>query len=314
MKLAVHPLQSLAWAEFRQKTGVKVISLANWHLTVHHLPFLPWTIIYFPKGLFLDEKMLEALKRLGQEQKALLVKLEPNVKYDPKIEKFLLAHGCKKGQPLFTKYTFQIDLTKSEEELLAGMKSKTRYNIRLAGRRGVKVSKDNSNQAFETYLKLTAETTKRQGFFAHTPSYHRKMWETMHQAGIAHLFKASYQNQILATYIFFVYDQVLYYPYGASTRTHREVMAPYLIFWEAIKFGKKLGCHTFDMWGSLGPNPDPKDPWYGFHRFKEGFGGELVEFLGTYDLVINPFLYPLYNLANTLRWQLLHLKNRIFYR
>lgn len=309
--MSIHPLQSPAWTEFRRRTGVKTIRIKNYRLTVHPLPKLPYTIIYFPKGPAPDEKMLDSLKELGQKERAILIKLEPNARYNQELEKFLLAHGCGKGRPLFTKYTFQLDLNKSENELLAGMKSKTRYNIRLAQRRGVKVEEDDSEKAFETYLKLTTETTQRQGFFAHTPTYHRQMWQTMRQAKIAHLFKASLGNQILATYIFFVYDGILYYPYGASTREHREVMAPYLIFWEAIKFGKKLGCQIFDMWGSLGPNPDTKNPWYGFHRFKEGFGGQLVEFIGTYDLVINSVLYPLYNFANTLRWIFLRLKSSI---
>ncbi|MCJ7804231.1 peptidoglycan bridge formation glycyltransferase FemA/FemB family protein, partial [Patescibacteria group bacterium] len=133
----------------------------------------------------------------------------------------------------------------------------------------------------------------------------------MSKSGIAHLFLAKYQNQVLATYIFFVFNKVLYYPYGASTREYRETMPTYALFWEAIKFGQKMGCQLFDMWGSPGPNPSPRDPWYGFHQFKEGFGGELVKFIGTYDLVINPSLYFLFNLANNLRWKLLHLKPTI---
>ncbi len=77
------------------------------------------------------------------------------------------------------------------------------------------------------------------------------------------------------------------------------------MMWEVIKFGKKLGLKTFDMWGALGENPDSKDPWYGFHRFKEGYGGKLVEFVGSYDLVIQPFLYQLYKVLDIFRWKLL---------
>ena len=86
-------------------------------------------------------------------------------------------------------------------------------------------------------------------------------------------------------------------------------MASNLMMWEAIRFGKKNGAKMFDMWGALGPNPNPKDPWYGFHRFKEGYGAKLTESIGTYDLVINPYLYPLYNLADRLRWVFLKLKS-----
>lgn len=317
---AVHPLQSWEWGEFRQKTGVKVIRLGafekqkllrSFQMTVHPLPLIGRNIIYFPKGPLPDNPLLEALTKVGHENNAILVKMEPNVLANQDIKNFLLGNGCQEGRPLFPKHTFVLDLTKTEEELLAGMKPKTRYNIRLGQKHGVVVAEDNSPQAFEAYLKLTTETTQRQGFYSHTPEYHRKMWETLGPAGIAHLFTATYQGQILATYLLFVFNQVLYYPYGASTREHREVMPTYALFWEAIKFGQRMGCQKFDMWGALGPNPDPNDPWIGFHRFKEGFGANLTEFAGTYDLVINPSLYTLYNLANDWRWKFLRLTSRL---
>ena len=193
------------------------------------------------------------------------------------------------------------------------MHSKTRYNIRVAQKRGVEIMEDNSDKAFKNYLKLMEETTKRQKYYAHDEGYHRLMWETLGMRQVtrntkqdntlrAHLLVARYKNVPLVTWIVFRFNGVLYYPYGASSSEYREVMASNLMMWEAIKFGKKMGCHTFDMWGSLGSNPDPKDPWYGFHRFKEGYGGELIEFVGSYDLVLNPFMYRLYNLAHRARW------------
>jgi len=329
-KVAIHPLQSWEWGEFRIATGRKAIRLgvfdgqelkASFQLTVHPLPYLPYNLLYFPKGPMPDEAMLEALQKLGHQEKAVLVKLEPNVggpiaeidkatKFQS-VKEFLQKNGCRPGRPLFTKYTFQLDLTKTEDQLLAAMKSKTRYNIRLAQRHGVKVTEDNSPSAFETYLKLTVETTKRQRFYAHTLDYHRKMWQTLQPAGIAHLLVAKYKNEPLVTWVLFTFNNVLYYPYGASTREYQSVMPSYAMLWEAIKFGQKKGCKTFDLWGTPGPKPDPKDPWLGFHRFKEGSGAQLVEFVGTWDLVINPYLYQLYNLAEYCRWKLLRLKARL---
>lgn len=328
-KVVSHPIQSWEWGEFRKSTGVRAVRLGvfdrkelknGYQVTIHSLPKVPYTLIYFPKGPMPDKVMLEALKKLGRQQKAILIKLEPNIGHPchqqelnahQTIENFLLNNGCQPGQPLFTKWTFQIGLEKTEEELLAEMKSKTRYNIKIAQKYQIEIVEDNSKKAFETYLKLTTETTKRQGFYAHTPEYHRKMWEILQPAGIAHLFLAKYKKRVLVAWILFVFNQILYYPYGASTRENQEVMASYAMMWEAMKFGKKMKCKTFDLWGSLGPNPDPDDPWFGFHRFKEGFGGQLIEFIGTYDLVINPQLYPFYNLANSLRWKFLRLKARI---
>ena len=315
--MAVHPLQSWEWGEFRKKTGLKVIRLgvfdnkkllSSFQLTVHPIPKTNFSVLYFPRGPKPDKLMMSALRKIGEQEKAIFIKMEPNVKKDAKISQFLLENDCKEGKPLFTKYSFQLNLEKTEEELLVKMKPKTRYNIRIAQKHNVKVFEDNSPETFEKYLQLTEETTKRQKFYAHSANYHRQMWSVMQPAGIAHLFQAQYQNKTLVTDMFFIFNRTLYYPYGASTRESKEVMAPYALFWEVIKFGQKTGCHLFDMWGSPGPNPDIKDPYYGFHRFKEGFGGELVEFIGTYDLVLNPPLYSLYNFANKIRWKFLRLK------
>jgi len=125
------------------------------------------------------------------------------------------------------------------------------------------------------------------------------------------VFTAVYEEKVLVSWIMFVFNGVLYYPYGASRSIHRDVMASNLMMWEMIRFGKQQGCKSFDMWGSLGPEPNEKDPWFGFHRFKKGFGGELVEFLGTYDLVTNPPLYPIYRIVEDLRWKALRLKARL---
>ena len=234
-----------------------------------------------------------------------------NQKNFDQIKKFLLANGCQPGRPLFTRHTLRIDLTKTEEKILARMKEKTRYNLRLAQKRGVEVVEDNSSEAFETYLKLLRETTQRQGFYAHTSQYHRKMWAALKKAGIARLLLAKYKGKVLAAWILFVFKKTLYYPYGASSREHRQVMPAYAMMWAAIQFGKKTGCETFDLWGSLGPNPNPQDPWFGFHRFKTGFGPDLIEFIGTYDLVVNSQIYPLIRRLEDWRWQWLRFRARL---
>jgi len=133
------------------------------------------------------------------------------------------------------------------------------------------------------------------------------MWQTMIVNGGGHLLKAIYEGKTLTTWVLFELNDVLYYPYGASSNQNKEVMASNLMMWETIKLGKKHGCKMFDMWGSMGPEPDRSDPWYGFHRFKQGYGGELTEFVGTYDLVVNRTLYKIYILVDKLRWIVLKL-------
>ena len=297
----LHPLQSWEWGEFRQQMGIDVVRIENWQLTFHAIPYTPWTVGYFPKGPLPNRQMIDTLTKLGKEKHAVYIQLEP----DATTGSVPLPAS---HHPMFTTYTFILDLTKSESELMASMHSKTRYNIKVAQKHGVQIQEDNSDEAFTQYQRLSAETTDRQGFYAHSPRYHRTMWETLKKTNIAHLFTATLNGETLAAWVLFSWNKTIYYPYGASSRNHREAMAPQLLLWEIVKWGKKQGYTSFDLWGAIGPDPDPKDPWYGFHRFKEGFHPTLVKFVGSYDLIISPVLYRLYKTADAIRWSILNRK------
>lgn len=312
--VARHPLQSWPWGEFRKKTEVQVSRLIQetdlkvlevFQITWHKIPKTKRFIGYCPKSAIPDEETLGEIQKIASQKKAILVKFEPNERAEEKTRRKIAGLSEKfnwvEGRPLFTRYSFQLDISKSEEELLKQMHPKTRYNLRLAEKRGVKIVEDNSEKGFEEYWRLMEETTRRQGFFAHTKKYHQKMWQEMRSSGMGHLFKGVFRGEVLTTWIVFELNGVWYYPYGASSDKHREVMASNLMMWEVIKFGKKQGGRWFDLWGSLGPEPDRTDPWYGFHRFKQGYGAELVEFVGSYDLVVAPAEYRLYQLAEKLR-------------
>ncbi len=320
---STHPLQSAQWAEFRKKTGVTVVEIDGLYMTIHKIPKSPWNIGYVPKGPMPTRKMIDELKKAGKEYSCIFIQLEPNAVVDknsvPTQSGQISNLGLRpSAHPLFTKYNFQLDLTPDEETLLKNMHPKTRYNIRIAEKHGVIVTEDDSAEAFEKYLNISHETTNRQGFYAHTDSYHRLMWETLknHKSQItnpndrltAYLLKAVFEKKTLVTWILFTYQDALYYPYGASSSENREVMASNAMMWEAIKFGKKLGLKNFDMWGALGESPDPKDSWFGFHRFKQGYGPRHIEYIGSFDLVIYPLLYPAYVFADKLRWMILKLK------
>ena len=322
-----HPIQSYEWGEFRKQTGVKVERLGFFDqgklqkaltVTFHHLPIFNRPVGYFPRGFDPDADQLAALQQLADKHRALYIKLEPNTTKpldqnlpDNPVYQILSQYPIEMGRALFTRYTFQLDLTPSEDQLLASMTSKTRYNTRLAAKKGVTVFEDSTDRGLEDYLTVLQETTNRQGFYAHSPDYFRKMWQELKDSGIVHIFKASYENQVLVAWIVFTFHNILYYPYGASTSQHRELMASNLMMWEVIKFGKHQGCTLFDMWGALGPNPDRRDPWYGFHRFKKGYGGELTEYLGSFDLVNDQASYKIYKVAEKWRWRWLRLKKTL---
>ncbi len=308
---ALHPLQSWQWGEFRKKTGVEVYRFAEFNentlnnvyqLTLHKIPKTPFLVGYVPKSQFPSNELLTFLKSYFKDKNVIFIKFEPNVEKNEINNKLKLS-----PRPLFTKYTFQIDLTKTEEELLSQMKSKTRYNVRLAQKKGVRVIEDNSEKSFETYLRLQKETTRRQKFYAHNENYHRLLWKTLKPSGVAHILNAKFNGETLVSWMVFLFNDVLYYPYGGSSDHYRNLMPSNLMLWGVALWGKKNGAKLFDLWGALGPNPDPSDPWIGFHKFKEGYGGRLVEFIGSYDFILNQPLYYVYNIVDSIRWKILNL-------
>ncbi|MFH1244629.1 MAG: peptidoglycan bridge formation glycyltransferase FemA/FemB family protein [bacterium] len=305
-----HPLQSWEWGEFRKLTGVRVVREGGIQVTIHKIPHTSWNIGYCPKTGVINGEMVQTLQQIAKENACIMIKCEPKIEVTQSHSDTVTLQklGFVAGRPLFTKYNFVLDVSPSETELLANFKPKTRYNIRVAEKHGVRVEIDNSSEAFAKYLELTEETTKRQGFYAHGRDYHQKMWKVLCKAEIAHLLVAKYQGQIITTWVLFKYGDTLYYPYGASTREHREVMANNLVMWEAIKLAKKWKLKYLDMWGALGPDPDPNDPWYGFHTFKSGYGARHVEYIGTWDYVAKPVLYKIYRIVERLRWWWLRYK------
>lgn len=322
-KLATHPLQSYEWGEFRKATGIKVIRKGlfqnnqlqeAFQLTIHPIAPTPYSIGYLPKGILPTSSLIEELRKLGKENNCISIQLEPNLLTSPASQTSFIQLGLiPAAHPLFTQHTLILDLTKSEEELLKNMHQKARYNIRVAQKHAVSVQETNTPEGFETFWRLTQETTSRQQFFAHTKKYHLTQWQTLphtfHSNKLSsHLLITSYQNMPLTAWVVFVFHDTLYYPYGASSQNHRETMHSTLMMWEAIRFGKKHGLKIFDLWGAAAPNTPSSDPWFGFTQFKERFGPTRIAFVGSYDLVINPLLYQGYKIADKLRWFVLKIK------
>ena len=305
-RLVTHVIQSWEWGEFRKKLGIPLLRYGLYtngklskafQLTLHKIPFTNQYVGYLPKGPAPDKQLAQALKKIGQVHNCAFIKIEPNIQIDN--GQLTIDNSFKKSpKPLFTKYNFVLDLTKSEEELLKNMHPKTRYNIRVAQKHGVKVEERVDDEAFEIYLKLYFETARRQGYHGHNQNYHRKVWQTLNREKMARILIAYYQKEPLTAWMLINFKDTLYYPYGGSSKNHPEVMGSNLVAWEAIKLGKKLKLKKFDMWGALGPDASHSDPWYGFHRFKQGYGGKLVEYVGTYDLVFNWPVYLMFTIID----------------
>lgn len=319
-KTVGHIIQSWEWGEFRKTAGLDLVRLghfkgnkllSSYQLTFHRVPILAATIGYLPKGPLPNKLMVDSLSLIGKQKKAAFIKIEPNVMVNENLKVKMEKLGLVKSKKsLFTKYNFLIDLTRSETDLLAAMHPKTRYNIGIAQKRGVQVYESTKDEDFKIYLKLYFETTRRQKYFGHTPHYHKLLWQTLAPAKMARVLIGRYEGKPLVAWMLFNFKDTLYYPYGGSATEHKEVMASNLVAWEAIRLGKQMKLKTFDMWGALGPEANESDPWYGFHRFKAGYGPRQVEYVGTYDLVLRPGLYKTLNVADRIRWLLLRSARR----
>jgi lipid II:glycine glycyltransferase (peptidoglycan interpeptide bridge formation enzyme) len=201
---------------------------------------------------------------------------------------------------LFPDWTIILDLGKSEEELLKGMKSKTRYNIRLAQKKGITVKEMTTREGFEIFWQLYDATMKRQKYFGHNYDYHKTVFGSLKNK-IVRILIAYYKNTPLSAYELFLFKDGAYYPYGGSSLEYKNLMAPNLLMWETIRYAKKHGATYFDMWGASSPTASENDIYAGFTRFKEGYGGKFTQLAGSFDLVINPLLYQVYGIVYKVR-------------
>ena len=277
-------LQSKSWIKFQKSLGRKVWQIDSVDIIKHNLPFGK-SYLYAPRceGKFLSESFLKQIKEIAKQENAIFFKIEPT-----EINK---NFGLRKSKDIQPTKTLILDITKSEEELLKQMHSKTRYNIQLAAKKGVLIKKDESK--FEDFWQLIRETSKRDGFKPHPKEYYRGILEIPE----VELFSAEYpangagKNKIIAANIMVFYDKQVIYLHGASDYEHRNLMAPHLLQWEQIKEAKKRGCVEYDFWGI-----DEKK-WPGVTRFKKGFGGKEVMYPGAYDLIFQPIWYKIYRIA-----------------
>lgn len=245
--------------------------------------------IYFPKGPIMSQAnaldLLEADEECSGET---FVRMEPN----KQPSKTLPVHASHSIQPAHTLIT---DLRSSEELLLAGMHEKTRYNIRLAKKKGVEI--EIGSAAFEQAWSVFEMTATRDQFRLHTKAHYKKMIED----GTAFLAIAKYEQDILAANIMVDFGDTRTYLHGASSNIKRNMMAPYLLHWELMMDAKTHGIHFYDWWGVAPMNAPENHPWAGISRFKRGFGGEEVESPGTMDLIQKPLVYRTYQIVRVIK-------------
>ncbi|MEK6221851.1 MAG: peptidoglycan bridge formation glycyltransferase FemA/FemB family protein, partial [Chloroflexota bacterium] len=274
---------------------------------------------YTPKGPILADwddpdlrqRVLKDLQSFAEQRRAFFLKIDPDValgtgipgeqdsQADPSGEKITselkLASWRFSNEQIQFRNTVMIDLSPTEEDLLAQMKQKTRYNIRLAGRKGVEV-RVGTPADFDALYQIYAETAVRDNFTIRNKNYYLNLWESFSQAGNLFPLIAEVENQMVAGVMLFVYGGRAWYLYGMSRNVHRNKMPTYLLQWEAIRLAKKKGCTDYDLWGA--PDKfDPESSMWGVFRFKRGLGGQVVRTIGAWDYPLRPWLYGLYTKA-----------------
>ncbi|MBI9048597.1 MAG: peptidoglycan bridge formation glycyltransferase FemA/FemB family protein [Anaerolineaceae bacterium] len=325
-----HVLQSTQWADFKGKTGWRAQFLLWWDnednllggasvlIKTNVLPLLqiPLAIMYVPRGPILDWQneelvsiVLADLGEYARENQAVYIKIDPEVFFNIEENQEIVTPCAGKTveaqlkenrwryarEQIQFKNTFWLSLIDDEEKLLANMKQKTRYNIRLAMKKGVEI-RAATEEDFHLIYQMYAETSQRDGFIIRDEDYYYSLWKKLYQAKMAYGLIALYDDVPLAGLMNFVYQKRAWYFYGMSTTKQRNLMPTYLLQWEAIKYAKSLGCEIYDMWGA--PDEiDEKDSMYGVFRFKQGLGASLVRGIGAWDYVVKPFWYQIISIV-----------------
>lgn len=313
---AGHLLQLGRWGALKARFGWQAVRLAleqdgelraGAQVLFRRLP-LGRTLAYVPKGPvmdFDDDAMAQlwlALHQLARSRRAILLKVEPELPDDPALAARLREWGFRPSpQTVQPRRTIWVDLTADEKVILARMKSKTRYNIRLAARKGVQV-REGTLDDFDAFYALMQETGARDGFPVHSREYYQAAHRLFVPTGLARLFLAFYGDELLSALMAFAGGDKAWYFYGASSNRQRNRMPNYLLQWEAMRWAKTRGCAAYDLWGI--PDEDEatletqftarRDGLWGVYRFKRGFGGRMHRYLGAYDYVYSPLWYRLY--------------------
>jgi len=322
-------LQSWEWGELKQAFGWEARRMlwmapdgepaACAQLLIRRpelpLPGINLSVVYCPRGPILDwedqalrESVFADLIQTARKHRAIFLKIDPDVvtgvQADPDSELMDMAAGKRVLEALkkagFNRSssqiqfanTMELDLSQEEDAILAAMKQKTRYNIRLADRKGVRI-RTGSLADLDLLYRMYAETSVRDGFVIRKPEYYQLAWGSFIEAGLAQPLIAEVEGEAVAAIIVFQLGGKAIYMYGMSTEAHRSKMPNHLLQWEAIRSARQSGASVYDFWGA----PDElssEDSMYGVYRFKLGFGARFVQTVGAWDYITRPALFWLY--------------------
>jgi len=314
-------LQSWAWGEFQRQLGKKVwrlgikqgSSLVASAQIISQPLRLDKTYLYIPRGPLMmpglsketQQEIVElilskardichATKREGE----IFIRLEPDIDCQ---ERTILPLPLIKTKDVQPSNTLVLDLLPDQKTLLKNMHSKTRYNINLAERRGVKIRQTNNLKDLNRFLFLAKTTAARAGFGIWPDKYYLQLFETLNRHQMISLWLAEYKREVVVANLVINFGDTVTYLHGGSANKNKEVMAPHLLQWQQIRWAKKNSYNFYDFWGIAPEGSAKAKSWQGITRFKQGFGGQEINYLGSYEYVYNPFWYGLYNFIKKIR-------------
>jgi peptidoglycan pentaglycine glycine transferase (the first glycine) len=307
-----HILQTSAWGRLKSDYGwqAETVQAGPAGALVLFRRVRGLTLAYVPRGPVADwadrpqlAALVAAIDAVCRRRGVFCLKWEPDLPDDPGCAQTLRDLGFRpSSQTVQPRRSLVVDLAGSEAEILGRMKQKTRYNIGLAGKKGVTAQPAAGEAGLQCFTQLMTTTGARDGFGVHAPGYYRRAYELFHSSGQCELILALYQGEPLAGVMVFVHGADAWYFYGASSDRERNRMAPYLAQWEAMRWARARSARSYDLWGV--PDADEAaleagfetrhDGLWGVYRFKRGFGGRLVRTMGAWDRVYDRLLYAGY--------------------
>ena len=296
-------LQTKEWADFKCQFDWRSFWVKENIILGRNL-VLGKSMLYCPELNFStwqdqNEEFMAAVRELAKKEKAIFLRLEFLNKKDPEKEDFLKKLHFKKAfEEIQPENRVWIDLTPSHEEILAQMKSKGRYNIKIAQKHGIKIEsfENPTSEQTEEFYGLYHQTAKRNKFSFRG----RKYFQELSKLPYVKLYLAKHQGETLAASFIVFYEDMASYLYGASSSEKRNLMAPYLMHWQIMQDAKQAECKIYDLL-AIAPEGDEKHRFTNLTRFKEQFGREKVQLMGSWDLIFQPFWYKLYRWGEGVR-------------
>ena len=322
--LTTHPdcnfLQASFWADVKKDWDARFLVSRNdggavrasMLVLIRKVPHLPYTLLYAPRGPVCDPTeragfldLIAGVKQLAKETRGYLFKADPGVcagnadfAHLAKEAGLVMQETGQNFDGIQPRFVFRLNIQgKTPEEIFEAFHSKTRYNIRLAQRKGVTVRLGNKTD-LPRFHEIMVETGARDGFNIRPLHYFELMYDVMAEKHLR-LYLAELDGEIISGTIAIAYGDKVWYLYGASANAHRNVMPNYLLQWEMIQWAFEKNCRIYDFRGVSG-DMSPDNPLYGLYRFKKGFSGELVEFTGEVELVLKPLVKKAADMAQGL--------------